>query len=118
MEDNVIETKLKFKGNVQLSTKRKKKSKKDKKKDKKRKKEKKQEIQEEEPQPIPLEQKEIEIVSTKTEAEKNFEMTQKLRKREKIEKLANKSYRDKLKDYNSFLDTLSEHHDIPKVGPG
>lgn len=33
-------------------------------------------------------------------------------------KTANKSHRDKIQDFNQYLANLSEHYDIPKVGPG
>ena len=138
--DNVVESKLKLKGSSALTSSKKRKSKKKEKKkrkkdkkNKKQKKEKKEEKEEEEyveqqiveesnlqpiDQPKSMESSLQEIRSTKTESEKKFELIQKLRKKEKIQKMSEKSYRDKLKDYNSFLDTLSEHHDIPKVGPG
>jgi protein FAM32A len=36
----------------------------------------------------------------------------------KMTKVANKSYKDRMKDFNQYLANLSEHYDIPKVGPG
>jgi protein FAM32A len=33
-------------------------------------------------------------------------------------KVANKSHRDRIQDFNQYLANLSEHYDIPKVGPG
>ena len=135
---------------------RKKKKKKKGKKDKKRKKReeseersKKQKVEEpnEQVEENPVEEIAMPITDTRTEAEKKFDLIKKERQTQKIEKMAEKSYRDKLKvwnhpsffwlflffkfllsffffldetkkDYNSFLDKLSEHHDIPKVGPG
>ncbi|XP_010277209.1 PREDICTED: protein FAM32A isoform X1 [Nelumbo nucifera] len=43
--------------------------------------------------------------------------------REKIDvrrlaKNANKSHRDRIQDFNQYLANMSEHYDIPKVGPG
>mmetsp|Transcript_650 Transcript_650/g.2510 ORF Transcript_650/g.2510 Transcript_650/m.2510 type:complete len:115 (+) Transcript_650:27-371(+) len=35
-----------------------------------------------------------------------------------IQSMASKSHKDKVKDFNEYLSKLSEHHDIPKVGPG
>ncbi|AQK55043.1 CGI-like protein [Zea mays] len=36
----------------------------------------------------------------------------------KMGKVANKSYKDRMQDFNQYLANLSEHYDIPKVGPG
>uniref|UniRef100_A0A804NVL4 CGI-like protein n=1 Tax=Zea mays TaxID=4577 RepID=A0A804NVL4_MAIZE len=36
----------------------------------------------------------------------------------KMVKVANKSYKDRMQDFNQYLANLSEHYDIPKVGPG
>lgn len=33
-------------------------------------------------------------------------------------KTANKSHRDRIQGFNQYLANLSEHYDIPKVGPG
>jgi protein FAM32A len=37
---------------------------------------------------------------------------------QKMAKVANKSHRDHIQDFNQHLANLSEHYDIPKVGPG
>ncbi|KAF8203823.1 hypothetical protein BJ912DRAFT_1052606 [Pholiota molesta] len=54
----------------------------------------------------------------KTEAEKRFEEVQKRRLEQRIAKLAHKTHKDRVNEFNSHLESLSEHHDIPKVGPG
>ncbi|KAJ8560443.1 hypothetical protein K7X08_022303 [Anisodus acutangulus] len=36
----------------------------------------------------------------------------------KMTKTANKSHRDRIEDFNQYLANMSEHYDIPKVGPG
>ncbi|EKM49248.1 uncharacterized protein PHACADRAFT_265720 [Phanerochaete carnosa HHB-10118-sp] len=54
----------------------------------------------------------------KTAAEKRFEEVQRKRLADKVTKLANKTHKDRVSDFNSKLEALSEHHDIPKVGPG
>ncbi|KAL5996212.1 hypothetical protein ACLOJK_026286 [Asimina triloba] len=46
-----------------------------------------------------------------------------IEQREKIDvqrmaKTSNKSHRDRIQDFNQYLANLSEHYDIPKVGPG
>ncbi|KAF9486291.1 DUF1754-domain-containing protein [Pholiota conissans] len=54
----------------------------------------------------------------KTDAEKRFEEVQKRRLEQRIAKLAHKTHKDRVNEFNSHLESLSEHHDIPKVGPG
>ena len=41
---------------------------------------------------------------------------QQLRKQARTE--AHKSHKDKVDSFNAYLDSLSEHHDMPKIGPG
>ena len=55
---------------------------------------------------------------TRTAAEKRYddEMTARAQKRAK--KHAEMSYRDRIDEFNAKVAQLSEHHDIPKVGPG
>ena len=36
----------------------------------------------------------------------------------KATKLAKKSHREKVEDFNKYLANMTEHYDIPKVGPG
>ncbi|KAH9667878.1 7-dehydrocholesterol reductase [Citrus sinensis] len=36
----------------------------------------------------------------------------------RLAKEANKSHRDRIQDFNQYLANMSEHYDIPKVGPG
>ncbi|KDR85453.1 hypothetical protein GALMADRAFT_108579 [Galerina marginata CBS 339.88] len=54
----------------------------------------------------------------KTDAEKRFEEVQKRRLEQRIAKLAHKTHKDRVNEFNAHLESLSEHHDIPKVGPG
>ncbi|KAF9535655.1 hypothetical protein CPB83DRAFT_842110 [Crepidotus variabilis] len=56
--------------------------------------------------------------SRKTEAEKRFEAVQKKRLEQRIAKVAHKTHKDRVNEFNTHLESLSEHHDIPKVGPG
>ncbi|CAN6468295.1 unnamed protein product [Victoria cruziana] len=35
-----------------------------------------------------------------------------------LPKTSGKSHRDRIQDFNQYLANLSEHYDIPKVGPG
>lgn len=54
----------------------------------------------------------------KTKNELNQERIQRERLDKKIENLAEKSHKDRVNDFNKYLSRLSEHHDIPRVGPG
>ena len=54
----------------------------------------------------------------KTEAELNLERIRKERLDKKIANLAEKSHKDRVEEFNTYLSKLSEHHDIPRVGPG
>ncbi|KAG8716938.1 hypothetical protein FRC08_008511 [Ceratobasidium sp. 394] len=56
--------------------------------------------------------------SKKTPAEIRFEETQRKRRLERVSKLASQTHKDRVHDFNAKLEALSEHHDIPKVGPG
>ncbi|KAJ1945214.1 hypothetical protein GGF37_001807 [Kickxella alabastrina] len=57
-------------------------------------------------------------VIDRTDAEKRHDEILKKRKLEHVEKLAEKSYRDRIKEFNDKLERAPEHHDMPKVGPG
>lgn len=53
-----------------------------------------------------------------TPAEKRFlQQTAKL-ELQRLAKMASKSHRDRVQEFNQYLANLSEHYDIPKVGPG
>jgi protein FAM32A len=54
----------------------------------------------------------------RTEAERRHEERASKLEEERIRKLGQKSHRDRIKEFNEKLANLSEHHDIPKVGPG
>jgi protein FAM32A len=54
----------------------------------------------------------------RTEAERKFDDRVRKLEEERIRKLAQKSHKDRIKEFNEKLANLSEHHDIPKVGPG
>ncbi|WFD17548.1 hypothetical protein MARU1_003604 [Malassezia arunalokei] len=54
-----------------------------------------------------------------TKAEQKFEEVQRKRQlREQARTEAHKSHKDKVDSFNAYLDSLSEHHDMPKIGPG
>ncbi|TKY89114.1 hypothetical protein EX895_001645 [Sporisorium graminicola] len=53
-----------------------------------------------------------------TEAERKFEEVRRKRMQQRIAKEARTSHKEKVEAFNKYLGSLSEHHDIPKVGPG
>lgn len=36
----------------------------------------------------------------------------------RLAKTSDKSHRDRIEEFNQYLANMSEHYDIPKVGPG
>ena len=54
----------------------------------------------------------------RTTAERKYDETQAKRAADKTKKMALKSHRERVAEFNAHLASLSEHHDIPKVGPG
>ncbi|GAW83707.1 hypothetical protein, conserved [Plasmodium gonderi] len=53
-----------------------------------------------------------------TESEKAYQLVLKKREKQRIENILKESYRERLQKFNDNLASLSEHFDIPKVGPG
>ncbi|KAI4379729.1 hypothetical protein MLD38_005986 [Melastoma candidum] len=53
-----------------------------------------------------------------TPAERQFLLQREKIEKERLAKMASKSHRDQIQEFNKYLANLSEHHDIPKVGPG
>ncbi|KAG8158991.1 hypothetical protein KVR01_011434 [Diaporthe batatas] len=59
--------------------------------------------------------------STKTEAERRFEEARRKRLLEKAETSRPellKTHKERVEELNTYLSKLSEHHDMPKIGPG
>ncbi|KAL9936538.1 hypothetical protein V8E36_004606 [Tilletia maclaganii] len=54
----------------------------------------------------------------RTEAERRFDEIQKKRLVDKVKTEAKQSHKEKVDKFNTYLESLSEHYDIPKVGPG
>lgn len=46
------------------------------------------------------------------------EAFRKQHERRVIEEMANKSHKDKVREFNEKLSKLTEHNDLPKIGPG
>lgn len=102
---NIVRGKLKIKGGPPAT------QSKIKKKRKMKKELKKEEDKQTDEQPVIVEKK-------KTEAELRFEEAQRERLKQRAKIYAKKSYREQIEEYNQKVARLSEHHDIPKVGPG
>jgi len=58
------------------------------------------------------------VADWRTPAQKAFDTVQEQRKQILLEKNIAKSHRQKIDEFNEKLSKLSEHYDIPKVGPG
>ncbi len=54
----------------------------------------------------------------RTPAEERYDEMLAARERDRVAKQATKSHRERVNEFNAYLEKLSEHHDIPKVGPG
>ncbi|KAK9433628.1 hypothetical protein V1505DRAFT_121533 [Lipomyces doorenjongii] len=57
-------------------------------------------------------------VDNKTDAERKFEEVQRKRLEKILEKKASKSHREEVEEYNKYLSGLTDHNDMPKIGPG
>mmetsp|Transcript_15075 Transcript_15075/g.38325 ORF Transcript_15075/g.38325 Transcript_15075/m.38325 type:complete len:114 (+) Transcript_15075:211-552(+) len=58
------------------------------------------------------------LADNRTKAEKRFDEIMKRRELDEIMKAADKTHRQRVKEFNEKLASMSEHYDIPKVGPG
>jgi len=112
---NIVGGKLKLKGEVPLTPNHSKKKKKDKKKViRKDENEFKNDIEHNDNQDKQQSTSELYL----TPAEKRHKEKLLKKEKERIDKIINKSHKEKVEEYNKYLSSLSEHHDIPKVGPG
>jgi protein FAM32A len=59
-----------------------------------------------------------EDIDTRTPAERRYEESLAKREKDRIGKMAQKSHRERIEEFNQKLTNMSEHYDIPKVGPG
>ena len=53
-----------------------------------------------------------------TLAEKAFELAKQKRAKKRVDKAVSMTHRERMEAFNLHLGSLSEHMDIPKVGPG
>ncbi|KAJ5301331.1 hypothetical protein N7508_006194 [Penicillium antarcticum] len=61
---------------------------------------------------------EREIGSGKTETERKYEEIRRRRLHERLQREGVKTHKEKVEELNKYLSRLSEHHDMPKIGPG
>ncbi|EOA90316.1 hypothetical protein ACJQWK_07371 [Exserohilum turcicum] len=54
----------------------------------------------------------------KTEAERRYDEMRRKRLEERLRKEGVKTHKEKVEELNKYLSGLSEHHDMPKIGPG
>jgi len=67
---------------------------------------------------VPQEEQEEAEIDTRTPAERRYEESLARREKDRIGKMAQKSHRERIEEFNLRLTNMSEHYDIPKVGPG
>ena len=61
---------------------------------------------------------EDETVRMKTEAERRHEEQRRKRLEDRLKKEGVKTHKQRVEELNRYLSGLSEHHDMPKIGPG
>lgn len=54
----------------------------------------------------------------KTEAERRWEEQRRRRLEERLRREGVKTHKERVEELNRYLSGLSEHHDMPKIGPG
>ncbi|KAG8626815.1 hypothetical protein KVT40_005760 [Elsinoe batatas] len=54
----------------------------------------------------------------KTETERKHEEVRRKRLEDKLRKEGVKTHKEKVEELNKYLSGLSEHHDMPRIGPG
>ncbi|KAI9931896.1 hypothetical protein MW887_009397 [Aspergillus wentii] len=58
------------------------------------------------------------VVVGKTEAEQKYEDARRKRLQERLKRDGVKTHKERVEELNKYLSRLSEHHDMPKIGPG
>ncbi|OCT48006.1 hypothetical protein CLCR_04368 [Cladophialophora carrionii] len=54
----------------------------------------------------------------KTEAERRYEEQRRKRLEERLKREGVKTHKERVEELNKYLSSLSEHHDMPRIGPG
>ncbi|KAG5298540.1 hypothetical protein I7I48_08014 [Histoplasma ohiense] len=57
-------------------------------------------------------------VVSKTEAERRYEEARRKRLDERLKREGFKTHKERVEELNRYLSNLSEHHDMPRIGPG
>ncbi|EXJ77253.1 hypothetical protein A1O3_10411 [Capronia epimyces CBS 606.96] len=57
-------------------------------------------------------------VIIKTEAERRYEEQRRKRLEERLRREGIKTHKERVEELNRYLSSLSEHHDMPRIGPG
>ncbi|TVY57166.1 Protein FAM32A [Lachnellula cervina] len=67
-----------------------------------------------------LDLKTLEPISSdgKTPSERAYEETRRKRLADRIAREGPKTHKQRVEELNKYLSTLSEHHDMPRIGPG
>ncbi|ORY74627.1 hypothetical protein BCR37DRAFT_389880 [Protomyces lactucae-debilis] len=55
---------------------------------------------------------------TRTPAQRKFDEIKRIREQREIERTGGQSHQERIQAMNTHLSRLSEHHDMPKIGPG
>ncbi|EEH09412.1 hypothetical protein HCBG_02949 [Histoplasma capsulatum G186AR] len=55
---------------------------------------------------------------SKTEAERRYEEARRKRLDERFKREGFKTHKERVEELNRYLSNLSEHHDMPRIGPG
>ncbi|KAJ5161646.1 hypothetical protein N7492_007038 [Penicillium capsulatum] len=67
----------------------------------------------------PLNEREADGVgAAKTETERKYEEVRRKRLHERLQREGVKTHKERVEELNTYLSRLSEHHDMPKIGPG
>ncbi|WFD30666.1 hypothetical protein MSPP1_001688 [Malassezia sp. CBS 17886] len=53
-----------------------------------------------------------------TKAEQHFEEIRRKRMQEQVRREARKSHKDKVDSFNTYLERLTDHNDMPRIGGG
>ncbi|RVX68779.1 hypothetical protein B0A52_07665 [Exophiala mesophila] len=60
----------------------------------------------------------LESEVVKTEAERRYQEQRRRRLEERLKREGVKTHKERVEELNRYLSSLSEHHDMPKIGPG
>ncbi|RMJ22863.1 hypothetical protein PHISP_06257 [Aspergillus sp. HF37] len=58
------------------------------------------------------------VMVGKTEAERRYEQQRRKRLQDRLKREGVKTHKERVEELNKYLSSLTEHHDMPKIGPG